>query len=368
MSLKLHQLQNIVNETVKKRAIIDVLRETVQTETGFTIDASSSLDYACYQINDILDVAEARGDYAKLPLKTSTLNKLKESSSAEARKLAARTLPANLAASLRFDRDPSVRQTSCRQLSSELINEVVRRYPRDFEVQHILEAKKKEEAKLDVKSLDKAAKMNKQAEMSDLWYERHAKNFLEEYGTNIEYQWEEILIKRYCDSLKHTSKIEVDSDKMHKALMKLIKEKEDAALLADAERHVRKLKKEYGITEGATGNQAPGVENVTDTLRSIVNNQDRGSAFFSMANQILNVKEATLPASVRKYNVSEGVIRVPVKAKIPGGSLTALAEQAFDAYVAKWNSLQENRGEPLKLSWDPDQGDVAGVTFSVILR
>lgn len=364
MTLKLRDLQAVVDTAVKKRKVVDILKESVLSSTGFIIDTAGSLDYVCYQVNEILDANAARGIDSQPELRTSLLKKLQESRSFEARKLAARLLPTNIATSLVFDINSSVRAAAAWRLPTAVVKEALQRYPNDFELQYIFEKKNKEEKK----KMGTAARPMFQAELSDTWYADKARRFLDEYGTNIEYQWEEPLIQRYCSSLKMTSGIDLDVEKFYKILMKLIEEKEELAL-TDAEiRRMRKLIRDRGISESTERGNNEIAENAEDVLRSIANSHESSVAFLKRANDVLKIKEAVMPAAIRKYNISNGNISVPLKGRIPGGKLTALAEQTFDTYISKWNTLQEQRGEPLKLSWDPDPSDAGGVTFSVVLR
>lgn len=365
MTLKLRQLQDVVNETVGKAKIVDVLKESVLAATGFSINSTADVDYVCYQINEILDVSEQKGEDVNLGLKTSLLKKLQESHSFEARKLAARSLPLNVATSMRFDVDPSVRAAVCRRLPVKMLLEVTQRYPNDFEVHHILEAKKKQEAAK--KKMGDASRPLFQAELSDTWYADKARRFLDDYGTNIEYQWEEPLIQRYCSSLKATSGIDLDVDKFYKILMKIIDEKHEDALTDSEIRKMRKMMRERGISESADY-EAHSADQVEDVLRSITNSKESNVSFLKRVDEVLSIKRASLPAAIMKYRIADGEVSIPLKGIVPGGKLTPLAEQALDTYVSKWNALQEQRGEPLKLSWNPDPGSAAGITFSVILR
>lgn len=364
MVLKVNQLRFITEDIIKNQKLLELLKAEVQFNLGNVINVSEGLDNACYQVNDILDVMHARGNLSETTFKTSLLKKLLESNSNEARRLSARLLPQNLVINLRFDSDPVVRAEACKKLSHKLVAEAVGYFPRDYELQNILEEKAAHDDEHlhyhDSKRLGKAAQSLVHPELSDTWYRDKADRFLQEYGTNIEYQWEEILIKRYCASLKATSGVEIDELRLYEALMDLIDEKHEEALLKDERKHVKKLEK---IRESVEP-----IDEVSDALNTLLKSTVSSNIFISKINEVFSVRESELPAAIKKHTSSNAVTRIPMKATIPGKKMTSLVERTLDQYVSKWNDMQSLQGEPIKIFWDIDPTDSRKVCFSAILR
>jgi len=363
MSLKVSQLQEIATGIKKQQTLLETLKSEVSHVLGQHISISQGLEEACYQVNDILDAMKIKGDLTEVQFKTSLGKKLLESQSSEARRLATRTLPRNLITNLRFDSDRSVRIEACRRLPKDLVFEVAENYPRDFELKYIAEQKKKEADShlhmYDEKRLGSAAKPEFQSELSDVWYRDIAAKFLQDYGTNIEYQWEEILINRFVASLKDSTRVLVDKQRLYDSLMELIKEKEDNALLKDEQKHIRKLVKMRENRE---------IEDVSDTFNSLLRSEASQAQFVSMVNEAFKVKKSSLPPGIRKYASSPENVQLPTKATIPGGKITSLVERVLDTYVSKWNEYQALKGEPIKISWYEDPSGEGKVGFSAELR
>lgn len=363
MGLRIRQLKFIAEDIVKNQRLLEALREEVRGALGCLINISEGLDEACYQVNDALDVAKAKGNLMHVSIKTALLKKLIESNSDEARKLAARLLPENLIINYRFDKNPEIRAEVCRRLPTKFISEVVEAYPGDYEVAYIFEQKKSkdDERYLNLyndKRIGDLARPEFQPELSDTWYRDRAQRFLDEYGTNIEYQWEEVLVRRYCASVKATSGVQIDEKKLYDAVMDLILEKEEESLLKDEKKRVNKLEKIRESYEPKF---------FTDDLKVLLQSSQSSQNFILQVNEKFSIKESQVPAGLRKYTVGAG-FSVPMKATIPGGKLTHLVESILDTYVSKWNEIQSMKGEPLSLNWDADPLNEGKISFRIVLR
>ena len=363
MSLKVSKLQQIAHSIKKEQDLLESLKLETHAVLGYNVSISEGLDHACFQINHILDVMQAKGNNDEVVFKTSLAKKMLESKSREARRLAARTIQKNLVANLRLDTDSNVRLEACKRLSYDLVSEVVEFFPNDYELHYIAEQKKNEKDDdflhlYDDKRLGKAAKPVFQPELSDAWYTTVAKKFLQDYGTNIEYQWEEPLIHRYCSSIKATTGVVVDSKKMYDKIIELIKQKEEEALLKDEKNRIKKLEKFRENVE----------TNVADELNDLLKSTTSNLQFVSKINQMFEVKTSILPSGIRKYSSVISEVSLPTKAKIPGGKLTTLVEKVLDTYVESWNRHQSLRGEPIKISWSSDQFDSSKICFSALLK
>lgn len=94
------------------------------------------------------------------------------------------------------------------------------------------------EAKVEKKEFDingedrlgEPAKQQNVPELSDQWYETKALKFVQDYGTNIEDGWEEILAHRYCSSLKASWGVEIDEKKLLDTIKKKLIDRQDMFL------------------------------------------------------------------------------------------------------------------------------------------
>jgi hypothetical protein len=361
MGLKVNQLKEIAENIKKEQSLLHDLKREVKEVLNYQIDASVGFDNSCHQVNEVLDLMRAKGDTCEYRFKTSLAKKLLESNSHDAKILAVRLLPKNLITNLRFNKDVVIRLEVCKRLPLKMVSEVSEQFPADFELQHIVETKKGEEEEFlhlyDEKRMGAAAKPAFQSELSDSWYREIAAKFLQDYGTNIEYQWEETLVKRYCESIRNTTGVVVDEKKLYTTLKQLIDEKEDNALLDFEE---KKLKKLYKLRENHE-------EMLESTLKGLLTSSISQQHFVSTFNEIFDVKQSFLPPTIRKYVSSSGM-SLPVKATIPNNESAVLIERALDSYVKNWNDQQALRGDPIKISWSYDQMNTNKVSFSAELR
>lgn len=365
MSLKVSRLQEITQEIKKEQALLESLKLETKNVFGKNISITGGLEHACYQVNNLLDILEAKNQVQNVTFKTTLAKKLLESKCNEAKRLGARTIPLNLAEGLRFDYNQDVRLEVCKRLNPELIDEVLDLFPEDFELQYVVEQKKKKQKEdsflhiYDDKRLGASAKPFFQPELSDAWYHTVASKFLQDYGSNIEYQWEEPLVHRYCSSVKQSTGVDVDESKLYDKIQELIRQKEDDALLKAEKMRIKKLEKFRESVER---------KNPEDDLTSIFEETLSNVQKIAKLNEIFQVKQSIIPPGIRKYSNSSVETFVPMKAKIPGGKLTSLVERALDSYVDCWNNQQLIRGEPIKISWSTDQGNSENVCFSLELR
>lgn len=368
MSLSLGQLKEVANNVMKQQRLLESLVIEARDTFGPTISTRTTLDQACSEILDRSDLLEARGVEYTSRFKTSTLKKLLETNNRLARFVAARFLPSGLVKDLAFDRDPDVRYEACRRSSQSIVAEVSENYPGDYGVKMLLEAKKPahDDEHLhmyDEKRMGKAARPETQPEFSDLFYETIAYKAIQDYGTNIEGQWEEIFAQRYCRSYKATNGVELDVKKLYKAIVDGLKKKDDDAL---TQGELKRLEKLHRMRESIE--QVKYAPTASEEIADLMSESLTPTAFVEKINESFKVRHADIPAGLQKHGISSGPYKVPMKATIPGGSLTYIAEQALDSYVSKWNNLQSLRGDSVKLSWAPDPTNAGKVCFNITVK
>lgn len=369
MSLSFGQLKEVADSVIKQQKLLDAVVTEARATFGPVISTRTDLSRVCSEILDRSDLLEARGVEMQHGFKTATLKKLLESNLQVARIVAARFLPPGLAKDLAFDRDPDVRYEACKRMPADVLKEAVGNYPADFGVKMLLEKKTPAHDSehlhmYDKKRMGKAARPETQPEFSDTFYHTHALKAMQDYGTNIEGQWEETYVKRYCASYCSFYKpmgVMLDVDKLYDAVKEVMRKKEDDAM---TQGELKRLEKLHRMRESKEVFQQEHV----DSAEALMSESMAPGDFVERVNKLFKVREAALPSGLRKHSVGMGELLIPVKAYIPGAKLSYVVENALDSYVSKWNDRQALIGESFKLSWHPDPTDAGRVCFSVTLR
>lgn len=352
-----------------------VLGPTVITE-------NCSVDEFAENVNERLDVLERTGKFSSIRVKSSVLHALVEHSNPSVRKIVARLINEQYVEKFADDVDRSVLAVVVKRAPIAVASRVVKRERRNDEIRSIYRARlkeaglpnpKRQDEPFDMygdKRLGDASRSPDAPELTDAWYDRRALKMFHDFGhDNIEYGWEETLVKNYCDAAKQTSSVEVDRDKLLKSLRDVIKTHEDLAMERNALKEtIDRLNNEAFLSEETIPLPGQDVNPVAELIRQRLTPQE----YIDRVNELFNVRESTVPAAIRKYCLGEGSSKttaVPVKATLPAGpGLCAVDEVALDTYVKYWNDKQASRGEPIKIDWVPDPVDSSRVTFSVTLR
>ena len=112
-------------------------------------------------------------------------------------------------------------------------------------------------------------------------------------------------------------------------------------------------------------------EDRNDPVSDLLESNYSSAKYIEEAEKLFSVRKSTVPAGIKKYRIGEGShveTLVPVNGRIPGGSMTATAEQALDRYVDSWNKRQALAGEPYRLSWGPHASGIDMVGFNLQLK
>ena len=375
MRAKLKELRAVVEKAAAKKRIDEALRSEVIRVLGSAVVIDDDNQRLAENVNDRLDVLERTGRAKNLQFKASVLSHYINDSSSEMRRFVARVLPENYVMRMCNDVDPFVMHTVARRSPVRVVKEMYRLHSNDDELAVILEEKKQKEDDDEGYTLnrrrmgDLARPENSQEdELSDVWYAEKAHKLIQDYGGNIEGQWEEIAVRRYCSSLRTTSGIEVDGKKLLKHVRDLETAHDDRTLkryeLKEVARQLREGV-EFDVPSECI------IDDVSRNLMSSLTSCERNpSQFIKDVNQIFNVRESVVPAGLRKYCVSEGVsldTMIPCSAIMPNaGSYDD--ERVLDSYVKYWNRLQESRGEPIRIAWVHNPTLQGKVTFTVELK
>lgn len=385
MKLKLQDLRAIAKQTMQESQVITALRREIREAFGPRMRIDGSIIELSTRVNERLETLERTGAPCDVKMSTSMLVKLAKHKSPVVRQVAARLLPERIAVKLAGDRDPGVREQVAKRAPVGTLVEMCKRFPKDDQLQTIKRERFLHEALGDVVELNQDSKATGDAvrtqvvELSTSWYENQARKLLEDYGeftrtpVSIEHNWNPLAVRRYCESVKATSGVEIDQKKLQEAVDKMLQELEERRTCCyGSMKEVRNfLEKEANQDSLMETPMMPVVEEEQhDPLVSLLKNPATDAEYIKFFESMFRVKKADVPAAVRKYRLGEGVTSstmVPMKAYLPQGCLNVVTEQVLDRYVEAWNSQQALVGEPLKLDWNADPSDSGCVGFDLEL-
>lgn len=384
MHLKLEELQQVAKKTIKEEQKRNALRDELFRVFGPPVMVSKNCERVAEAVHEQLDLSESSGrEVQRGVVKTSCLVEASVSDSPILRKLAARLLPIKMAARLLEDKSSSVRCAAANRLPYDLVKESTRKYPNDDQLRSIAKHKKIFEAGLpkpeevdepfdmygDEPLGDAVKTRSDKKDFSDAWYERLAHKLCKDYGNNLEKNWEETIATRYVASHYSTTGVKIDRDKLLSAIYDCLKEREESILESGSLKSiVSRLLRESYLDQSVM----PAVdEDRNDPVSDLLESNYSSAKYIEEAEKLFSVRKSTVPAGIKKYRIGEGSnveTLVPVNGRIPGGSMTAPAEQALDRYVDSWNKRQALAGEPYRLSWGPHASGIDMVGFNLQLK
>lgn len=327
MSLKFGKLQQAAKVVISEekrnlhlaRELTRVLGPTIITTHGVGLMAESA--------NDRLDYLEHTGMTVQ-GFNTSLLLQYANSTNAEVRMLAARLLPENHIVRFMKDKNRIVRAAAARRLPVHLVETMVSYFPQDENLESIYRQKLAEAAAED--------------ELPDQWYDTTARKIVMNYDGNLERQWEEIAVSRYCASMKSQG-VEVDPSKLLDCVYDLLDARDKASL------------------EESTGYDdlgLPSYDESVDPVRKLIESNLSPSSYIQSFESFFDVRKEPVDNPGVGIGINESFSRVvaPASAIIPGSMLGSKEERALDLYVQRWNSSQSTKGSPYRISWNPMGG------------
>jgi hypothetical protein len=383
MTLQLKALRAAARKIISEERAVAALRAEMARALGpIVIVEDCSIDEFVQNVNERLDVLEKTGRISGLRVRHSTLHALVEHNHSGVRKIVARLIDEQYVGKFAKDVDPSVLSVVAKRAPLKVVAEVVKRSRHNEGIRATYRARLKEAGLPNPKPVDEpfdmygderigdAAKTMEEPELSDAWYERKALKMFHDFGhDNLEYNWEETLVNNCCNATLQTSHVEIDKNKLLKALKDVIKQHEDLALERNALKEtIDNLNMQALLREETI--KLPGLD--VDPVAELVEQRLSPHEYIEKANELFKIVESTIPAAIRKYRLGEGnsqASRVPTKATLPNGpGLRAIDELALTTYVRHWNDKQAHRGEPIAIDWVPDPVDTNHVAFTVTLR
>lgn len=343
MRLKLRELKNVVDGARADEADLIALREEVTRSFGPTVLVNVDITRLAENINDRLDVLEHTGRSGTVTLRLSTLNKLSSHKLAELRRVAARLLPEQYLGKMTSDPDSYVRHAVAKRVRSPLIKKMLSESPDDelmitYRKKRLIE-QKEEDVK---KRLGDDVKQQDNQELSDQWYVSAAHKAISDYNHNIEGQWDESWVARYCSSVKATNGVDVDPKKLWDEIQDQLTQRDDELLGKYSLKETIELLRENS-------------DRSDDNIKSETKNVLRGAK--SSKQYLREVNEM--------YAVSRRVINnftIPIHCRVPhDGEISTLDESVLDAYTSRWNDCNPR----LVLSWRPSTSIKGDVVFDI---
>jgi polyhydroxyalkanoate synthesis regulator phasin len=226
----------------------------------------------------------------------------------------------------------------------------------------------------DAKRMGAAGKQSSFPELSDAWYYSKARKLIQDYGGNLEYNWEKLAVDGFCKNMHLTSKIEVDDKKLYDTLMKMIDDSNDRSMKRDELKEtIEALEKQALIENTESYYEMEEVNETPDPVRTLAESKISHGSYVEKAERLFNVRHSIAPASLAKYYQGEGKLcetKLPVVCRLPHTEgFRQIDEKALDRYCEAWNAVQESNGEPVKIDWSVHPDDTNGkVSFKAILR
>jgi len=350
MRLKLSDLQKVVKETLQEKSHTEAFCNEIKKVFGPSVVVNDNLESLVEAANERLDVIEYVGRETvnfsrKVALAMSTHE------SPEVRKLVARVLPENASTILLFDPAANVRLAAAKKAKKEVLEEAVKKFPKDSALQDLFEEKKKEK----VSAVEAAAGHDNEDMLSDDWYEGVARKLIQDYARSLDTTWQTSAVKQFCSSVRSSTRIPVDPIKLMDKMSELLKKHDDA-------------REEYlELKENAQFQMIISQDLVDDMMCESLSPQ----LFIERCNDVFNIKYSELPRAIMKFKIEEGTKarKIPISCTLPHGKAPRrIDELALDSYVKHWNDKQKLNGEPFVVRWSPHPDSANKITFKVELK
>lgn len=346
MQLRLSHLRNEAAQAVERSRAATALRAELRHALGSSVPERGPLFQLVEAAHDSLDRLDPGID---LGMRTSVIMRFVDDDSREVRRLAARLLPGRFTERLSNDADPSVRRAA-----------ITRR--------HALREAVLDAAAPTTRLTGDVIKQHEGPELSDSYYRSLAERLMQDFGRRMEYGWEAAAARRLASSTRATTGVELDEERLLEALDELRDEREEAAL-DRADMPLREAAAFFKRRAVAETPVMPIVEESRDPVAAL---DERSPDFLDEAAHVFALREADIPAALRKHRLREGVatpLRVPISGRLPHGRPPrALDERILDAYTRRWNERAAMTGEPVRITWSPAVHRIDGITFSAELR
>jgi hypothetical protein len=358
MKLKVQQLKAVVERALEDERLTSLVKEEVSKIAPRILTEDRRLGDICEDLVHEVDVARHSNQNVDR-LKTSTVLRLVESKDANARLLAAMWLPQNQLHKLMNDPDDRVTYEVAERISLRELNGMLKRRPDDDQLELIYnrrlsEAEEREGVMPALKKLGSTVKQNKTPTLSDFWYDEMAEKIIASLGGNIYHNGIKLLAQRYAATMKQSSGVEVDVNKLYDSIDELISTTEDGYIakspLKESIDHVNRsmlLEEEFFVY----GDQ--------DAVEELVESKLSISEYIEKFENVFGVTYGAPPKNIRRGVMAEGLdvsrSSFPTHAEVPHSDvIRSIDEKALSKYVECWNRKSKNEGSKFRIDWTYD--------------
>jgi len=362
MRLRITDLQKIVEQTIQEKQAIDNFCAEIKKAFGPTVVVSNTLESLVEQANYRLDVLERTGRESYISFSSKIALPLSSHSDPEVRRLIVRLLPEHAAVSFINDKDSKVRAAAAKKSPLKLVESVAKIHKNDDLLQDVLIQKRLVEEK---SALDLSVQGPRDEDefLSDWWYEKTARQLIQDYGRTLDTTWVPTAVSQVCSN-RSVNRYNVDPYKLMKVVVKIIADR-------DSEKFDRLENAQVVIKESSNASSDPAAE-MTDSVSELLESKLSQSEYLQRADVIFGIKYASIPPGIKKYTIGEakvGNVEIPIIGSLPHlQSPRFVDERALDTYVSYWNSRQSLKGEPYKLSWTSHVGSRNKINFHLELK
>lgn len=384
MTLTLKRLQTLAKQTLDETNALDRLRRDVRSAFGPSVIVEGTVLDIADNVNECLDTARVLKRPLNVELKVSTLATYVKHKDASVRKMVASLIPERFLVRMKDDSDAVVRAAVAKRICIGTLFEMCKKYPHDDQLSIIRKQRVISES-VDLDNFDKAEKLSKASqntitiELSDAWYEEVARKIMNDYGEfsygtprPLETHWNPLAVRMYCDSMKTTSGVVIDRDKLQKTVDDYIAnlEESDPVYHGTMTDMIKGLKEAVRLENKFTNTSV--FEIVEEDTRPEVKLASTLNIstieYIKLFEETYKVAKTEIPAAIRKYRLGEEFAvetKIPMKAIV--GQLNEFKERALDRYVECWNKNQSLHGEPLKIDWSVDPMNENKISFEMEL-
>jgi hypothetical protein len=374
MALRIEQLKKTLAEAKQEAAAWKVLCEQLKVVLGPTFNPGGKIQLVAEDADHRLESLSRKGRTVNGAVPQKYLAPFVNHPSFQIRKVITRLVEVGSPEQFKYLKDisPVVRSVAAQTAPLHALNEAIKKFPGDENMLAIQKSRTLNEhvhlVGLDMPDLEeKPASAPTKDDLSDVFYHTLALKLHNDYGSDIEQSWQKTVVKNYCRSVWNTSHMYVDPQRLEKALQNVLSDREEVALnlpRVSLREVAQKLIGESTVLEV--------VDDAVDERKELFAEMS-DTQFMSQFSKLYSIRESTIPKSLRKYMLSEGLdsvdIVVPMKGKSPTGkSLDRSDEKILDRFVEAWNSYHTMLGEPLVLNWSHDVLDASRVSFHVVLK
>ena len=375
MRLKIKQLQRAVKITVNENKATSVLKNEITRVFGPIINTDVHIIELARSVNERVNVITRAGRTYGV-IKPSALLNLMNHKSSDVRKMVALLIPESFLHKLANDKNMLVLEAVARRAPFKVVKSIVKSNPLNYNVidtyrERLLEAKATLKSSDDkYVPLGEPVRALDVPDLTDEWYNDVATDMIDMYGRGPEYGWEEKAVIGYCRHTKATNGVEVDYDKLLKAVFDISDAKDDKII--SLKEIAARLRYEDSVDELNETVIMPALpEEVYDPVVELYESNNIGEhSYVEKFSKIFNVKKTFLPEKFKRQRILEGYntkILIPCVATMPfNEKLVEKHEIAIDKFVKSWNKI--NRTQQLELSWAQNPGSISKVNFFVSQR